>query len=194
MTFNYKSAIRYLVLLYIKYMYILFKGGDLKNEFDSNKTMNNLSIISNLLIIINSSVNFFVYLNKDPKFLLAFYHCISSSVESSCAEMCHVAPDTESCLLRWVHHITFHHRINTIIVKFSRRNCSRQCQYSQSERSRGMSNITHNDSSTVGHMGNKSSSDSAVKPTEDLSLSFIDILNDSESAKMTKKTVKVTDL
>ena len=97
------------------YMYILFKGGDIK-KFNSNKTMNNLSIISNLLIIINSSVNFFVYLNKDPKFLLAFYHCISSSVESSCAEICHVAPDTESCLLRWVHQITFHHQQPFLIM------------------------------------------------------------------------------
>ena len=166
--------------------------------------MNNLSIISNLLIIINSSVNFFVYLNKDPKFLLCFYQCISSSVESSCAEICRPAPDTETCILRWVHIIN-NLGLNLNLL-FTRRNCSRHCQYSLSEGSKGMSNITHNNStsttnntSTVSHISNKGSGDSAVAPTEELSLLQLptvkcDILNDSESAKMTKKTCKVTDL
>ena len=82
---------------------------------------------------------------------------------------------------------------------FKRRNCSRHCQYSLSERSKGMSNITHNNStsttnntSTVSHISNKGSGDSAVAPTEELSLLQLptlkcDILNDSESAKMTRK-------
>ena len=166
--------------------------------------MNNLSIISNLLIIINSSVNFFVYLNKDPKFLLCFYHCISSSVENSCAEICRPVPDTETQILRWIHIIT-KLSLNLNLLSYIRRNCSRHCQYSLSERSKGMSNITHkststtNNTSTVSHISNKGSGDSARAQTEELSLLQLptikcDILNDSESAKMTKKTVKVTDL
>lgn len=109
-----KSFYTYLLISCIMYQYHDFylylqnrtfklKGADINNEFNSNKTMNNLSIISNLLIIMNSSVNFFVYLNKDPKFLLCFYHCISSSVESSCAEICRPASPIETCIMRWVH-------------------------------------------------------------------------------------------
>ena len=69
-----------------------------------------------------------------------------------------------------------------------------------------MSNITHNNStsttnntSTVSHNSNKGSGDSAVAPTEELSLLQLptvkcDIETDYESANMTRKTCRVTDL
>ena len=45
--------------------------------------MNMLTVISNLLIIMSSSSNFFVYLCKDHKFLVILNRCVSASVESS---------------------------------------------------------------------------------------------------------------
>ena len=45
--------------------------------------MNMLTVISNFLIIMSSSSNFFVYLCKDHKFLVILNRCVSASVESS---------------------------------------------------------------------------------------------------------------
>ena len=50
---------------------------------EASITMNMLTVISNLLIIMSSSSNFFVYLCKDHKFLVILNRCVSASVESS---------------------------------------------------------------------------------------------------------------
>ena len=66
---------------------ISFQGKDIYDSLNNNTIFNNLSILSNFLIIINSSANFFVYICKDPKFLICLNHCISSSLESSSSDM-----------------------------------------------------------------------------------------------------------
>ena len=68
-----------------------FQGKDIYNSFSNNTIFNNLSILSNFLIIINSSANFFVYICKDPKFLICLNTCISSRLESSSSDICHLS-------------------------------------------------------------------------------------------------------
>lgn len=181
--------------------------------------MKYLSIFSNLLVIINSSVNFFIYLNKDPKFLLCFYHCISSSVEGSCAEICRPISNTDPCVLRWVHK-HFNLKYSSVSILYSRRNCSRHYPYNQSARSKFISitNITHNSTSTTNNTstpiaGNSPhvflvgvddssvvnhNSKSVGDTAEELSVLHKpegnDILTEPEEAKRTRKTVKVTNL
>ena len=55
--------------------------------FETDSTINTLSLLSNLLIIMNSSSNFFVYMVRDKKFLA----CVASSVETSCGETYNLA-------------------------------------------------------------------------------------------------------
>lgn len=62
---------------------ICFTGNDLYNSLKSSVTINILSVVSNFLIIINSCSNFFVYLVKDPKFLLSFKKSVLRSSENS---------------------------------------------------------------------------------------------------------------
>ena len=60
---------------------ISFQGKDIKTFMEASITMNMLTVISNLLIIMSSSSNFFVYLCKDHKFLVILNRCVS--LESS---------------------------------------------------------------------------------------------------------------
>ena len=63
---------------------ISFRGKDLHDELKNSTTMNILSVVSNFLIIVNSSSNFFVYLVKDPKFLQAVRrNCLGSDVSNT---------------------------------------------------------------------------------------------------------------
>ena len=42
-------------------------GKELKEELDNDWIFNDLSILSNVLIVFNSSINFLIYLFQDPK-------------------------------------------------------------------------------------------------------------------------------
>ena len=42
-------------------------GKELKGELDKDRIFRTLSILSNVLIVFNSSINFLIYLFKDPK-------------------------------------------------------------------------------------------------------------------------------
>ena len=44
-----------------------FLGKEIKLELDKSETFRILSTLSNILIVFNSSINFFIYLMKDPK-------------------------------------------------------------------------------------------------------------------------------
>jgi len=56
---------------------ITMKGKELKDELDKDKIFRALSILSNVLIVFNSSINFLIYLFKDPKFQKALISHLS---------------------------------------------------------------------------------------------------------------------
>ena len=51
----------------IQFKSINFLGKEIKQELDKSGTFRILSTFSNILIVFNSSINFFIYLMKDPK-------------------------------------------------------------------------------------------------------------------------------
>ena len=55
----------------------------LLEHYPSHESVLVIKLLSNFLIIINSCSNFFVYLVKDPKFLLAFKRSVLRSSENS---------------------------------------------------------------------------------------------------------------
>ena len=52
---------------------LLPSGKEIKEELDRSNCFRILSIFSNILIVFNSSINFFIYVFKDPKWVLSLY-------------------------------------------------------------------------------------------------------------------------